>query len=1076
MQLDVSARHTAAPGRDEDSARHNAVTTLPGPAHENHRPERAPSESNLPESEQLFRTAFERAVIGIAHVSPEGRWLRFNQRLCDLLGYDRAELAALTFQDVTYPDDLAACGEHFQHLLAGEINEYAMDKRYIRKDGTLVWTHIAVSLVRTPEGAPDFTITMIQDISERKRLEQDRAQLLEHERAARLEAEATNARLGALQALTDTALSSLALDDLLRELLGRVPAVMGVDHVAIFLLEEDGRTLTARAIRGEEVGAVGLTKIRLGRGVAGRIAASREPVIVDDMFTNDMVYPWHRETLRSVVGVPLLAEGHLVGVVLVGSAALRRFTDADVQLLLHAADRIGLAVDRARLYAAEQDARQHAEAALARAQASEAQASERAEQLHTILETMTDGVAVTDAEGRYLQTNRAYRELVAADRLPGFDAMLPAERGRLSDMRDLATGGPLPSERMPTARALRGEVVTGPSAEILARAFDGRQLEVNASATPLRDRDGHIVGAVSVLRDVTWRRQLEHEREAARAQAEAQAGQLDRIYEALTDGLIVYDPEGRMVRTNAAARRILGLDAAPPDAFGRPLPEWISLFRASDSHGTTLAAEEVPAARVLRGEVLTGPHALDLQVRTPDGREISLDVSGGPLRDYTGRLVGAVCVYRDQTDRRQLERDREAARVQAETQADQLDRIFEAAAEGLIVWDAEGRIARTNAAAHRILGLDAAPPDFCELSPSERLARYAPRDEQGRPLSAEEWPFMCAMQMEGGTGQCADIRMRVLDGREIEINASSAPLRDREGHLVGAVCVIHDQTERRRLEREREEARANELATREVNRRMEQFLATAAHDTRTPLTATLGYVELAQRQFQRLAAAVRSERPDLARQVEAVRGRLDEVGHGAERLSRLVEVLFDTAAIRSGRLELHRAPCDLAALVGEQVAEQRMAAPHRTIRLHTPAAGWSIPVEADADRIGQVVANLLTNALKYAPPEHPVDVSVEVPVALGGGWARVAVRDRGPGLPEAEKERVWEPFHRAQGIAAQGGKQSGVHVGSLGLGLHICKAIVEAHGGRVGVESAVGEGSTFWFTLPLAQAAGAAAA
>src|SRR5260370_28739465 len=153
---------------------------------------------------------------------------------------------------------------------------------------------------------------------------------------------------------------------------------------------------------------------------------------------------------------------------------------------------------------------------------------------------------------------------------------------------------------------------------------------------------------------------------------------------------------------------------------------------------------------------------------------------------------------------------------------------------------------------------------------------------------------MCAMQMEGGTGQCADIRMRVLDGREIEINASSAPLRDREGHLVGAVCAMHDMTERRRLEREREEARTNELATREVNRRMEQFLATAAHDTRTPLTATLGYVELAQRQVQRLAATVRGERPDLARQVEAVRGRLDEAGHGAERLSRLAEVLSDT--------------------------------------------------------------------------------------------------------------------------------------------------------------------------------------
>src|SRR5258706_1609307 len=705
MQLDVSERHTAASGRDEDSARHNGVTTLPQPAQQVNRPEREPSEANLQESEQLSRTAFERAVIGIAHVSPEGRCLRFNQRLCALLGYSHDELAALTFHDVTYPADLDACSTCFQRLLAGQINEYAMEKRFIRKDGTLVWAHIAVSLARTSQGTPDFTIAMVQDISERKRLEQERAHLLEQERAARLEAEATNARLSALQALTDTALSSLALDDLLRELLGRVPAVMGVDNIAILLLEEDGQTLTLRAIRGQEVGAVGRTKIQLGRGVAGRVAASREPLIVDDTFAIDVVNPWHRETLRSVVGVPLLAEDQLVGVVLVGSVTLRRFTEADVQLLQHAADRISLAIGRAHLYATEQDARRRAEAALARALASEAQASERAEQLHTILETMTDGVAVADTEGRYLQTNRAYRELLAADRLPDFDATLPAERGRLLDMWDPATGEPLPSECIPTARALRGEVVTGLSAEIRARAFDGRELEVSSSATPLRDRDGHIVGAVSVLRDVTWRRQLEHEREAARAQAEAQAGQLDRIYEALTDGLIVYDPDGRMVRTNAAARRILGLDAATPDAFGRPLPEWISLFRAYDTHGTTLAAEDVPAARVLRGEVLTGPLALDLQVRTPDGREISLDVSGGPLRDYTGRIVGAVCVYSDQTDRRQLEREREAARVQAERQADQLDRIFEAAAEGLIVWRAEGRVARGNAAARRILAL-----------------------------------------------------------------------------------------------------------------------------------------------------------------------------------------------------------------------------------------------------------------------------------------------------------------------------------------------------------------------------------
>jgi PAS domain S-box-containing protein len=196
-------------------------------------------------------------VIGIAHVSPQGRLLRFNQRLCDLLGYDRDELAACTFQGLTYPDDLVADLASVQRMLAGELDEYAMDKRYVRKDGALVWAHLAVSLVRTPEGEPDYFISMVQDISERKRLEQDRALLLEQERAARLEAEAvrleaetTNVQLRALEALTDTALSPLALDDLLRELLGRVQAVMGVDHAAILLLEEDGQTITARAIRG----------------------------------------------------------------------------------------------------------------------------------------------------------------------------------------------------------------------------------------------------------------------------------------------------------------------------------------------------------------------------------------------------------------------------------------------------------------------------------------------------------------------------------------------------------------------------------------------------------------------------------------------------------------------------------------------------------------------------------------------------------------------------------------------------------------------------------------------------------
>jgi signal transduction histidine kinase len=275
--------------------------------------------------------------------------------------------------------------------------------------------------------------------------------------------------------------------------------------------------------------------------------------------------------------------------------------------------------------------------------------------------------------------------------------------------------------------------------------------------------------------------------------------------------------------------------------------------------------------------------------------------------------------------------------------------------------------------------------------------------------------------------------------------------------------------ERERLLRERTQAQATELALRETQAQMEAFLATATHDLRSPLTAVIGYLDLAQRQAKRLAAAVWETHPDLACGVEGVRDRVEDAGQSAKRLTRLLTLLFDMAALRAGRLDLHRVPCDLATLVREQVAALRVAAPERTIRLHLPVG--SAPVEADADRLGQVVTNYVTNALKYSPADQPVDVSV----AVRGRRARVAVCDQGPGLPKEEQARVWDLFHRVPGVTARDGAQGG----SLGLGLHISRAIVTAHGGRVGLHSTVGQGSTFWFTLPLAGAgsisAGAAA-
>src|SRR5258707_15303461 len=130
MQFDTTAGPIAARRRGKDAARDSGMTTPSGPqlAHGDDQPEREPSEASLPESEQLFRATFERAVIGIAHFSPGGRWLRVNQRLCDLLGYSRAELAARTAQDLTPPDDRAPAIAPGAALPAGELDPYALDK------------------------------------------------------------------------------------------------------------------------------------------------------------------------------------------------------------------------------------------------------------------------------------------------------------------------------------------------------------------------------------------------------------------------------------------------------------------------------------------------------------------------------------------------------------------------------------------------------------------------------------------------------------------------------------------------------------------------------------------------------------------------------------------------------------------------------------------------------------------------------------------------------------------------------------------------------------------------------------
>ena len=245
-------------------------------------------------------------------------------------------------------------------------------------------------------------------------------------------------------------------------------AVLGVDSVSIALLDDDGRTLTLSAVRGLGEEDVGRVQIPAGRGFVGRIAASRAPQIADAdaLSAEDFegAPPILRERLRSLAGVPLLVEDHvagreaagqpatrLVGVLIVGGVAPHCFSKVDVQLLQLVGDRIALAVDRARLYAAEQDARRRAEAEAARARAGEEQATERAESCTPSWRPPPTGWPSRTRMAASSRANRAFRELLAVDRAAGgFDTLSFVDRAPLLDMRDPATGEPLPSSGIPS--------------------------------------------------------------------------------------------------------------------------------------------------------------------------------------------------------------------------------------------------------------------------------------------------------------------------------------------------------------------------------------------------------------------------------------------------------------------------------------------------------------------------------------------------------------------------------------------------------------------------------------------------
>lgn len=389
----------------------------------------------------------------------------------------------------------------------------------------------------------------------------------------------------------------------------------------------------------------------------------------------------------------------------------------------------------------------------------------------------------------------------------------------------------------------------------------------------------------------------------------------------------------------------------------------------------------------------------------------------------------------------------QGARMEADSNLRELNAIIDAMGDGMLVSNRNGQL-HVNEVARQILSVI---PDCKTLE--EFLARQGERtvvwDENTQPMPIEQLPIVRVLRGEHLVGEnMVMVQRENAQGMKRFLSVSGMPIYDEQERVNGCVLIFRDIHERYLLQRQ----------TQELNTRFNEFLSIASHELKGPLTALKGNIQLAQRALRRLMPQHQQENDPSISLLKKIQRYLERTEHQVRLQTRLTSDMLDVSRIRAGTLALHRQPCDLKQVVRESVEDQRQVAEGRIINLELPTT--DIFVHGDAERLGQVVNNYLTNACKYSASDKPIKVTLiteEEEIC-------VTVSDQGPGLTLDEQERVWERFYRAKEVTVLSGSSIG-----LGLGLHICKTIVEQHGGNVGLQSTLGQGSHFWFTLPLSK-------
>ncbi|MEA2660948.1 MAG: hypothetical protein QOH08_520 [Chloroflexota bacterium] len=345
---------------------------------------------------------------------------------------------------------------------------------------------------------------------------------------------------------------------------------------------------------------------------------------------------------------------------------------------------------------------------------------------------------------------------------------------------------------------------------------------------------------------------------------------------------------------------------------------------------------------------------------------------------------------------------------------DRLAQIVDVLPVGIVLMDPSGRVTLENKVTRELFERDARPAPGLGGRLAGTLARA-----DGTPYALRDVPIARSLAGEEVRGELVSYTR--ADGRRFDLLVNSAPLRDQSGTIAGAIAAYEDVTALSEAERERT-----------------AFFAMASHELKTPVTAVRGQIQLALRFMQRGSA-------------DMVAGALERADEQTTRMAALIDDLLDAARLDVGRFDVVFAPTDIAHLVAASVGRLRPIAEDRVIRVDLPDE--VVLVTADARRIGQIIDNLVVNALRHARSGDIV-----VSVSREDGRALIRVRDHGLGVAAEDRDRIFERFYRSDSARGTPG---------TGLGLYVSREIARLHGGDLSLESTGPGGTVFRVLLPL---------